>query len=234
MAKKRIIGILILLLVIAGMVAIYMAYGRKMVAFVSDYERFSAWVKDIGIWGRFVIIGMVTFQLIVAVIPAGPFELAAGYAYGAIEGTILYVVGATVASVIILILVRKFGTKFVYLFVSKEKIESVKFLQDTERLERALFIFFVIPGTPKDVITYAAGLTKVRLLPWTLINLFGRFPAAVLTILCGDALREKNYFLAGVYIAVTCILGAIGAFWYYKYRKKKKANEKASNESSDN
>ena len=80
MVKKRIIGIAVLAMIIGLMIWLYMLYGKKLVAFVSDFDRFQAWIKEIGIWGRVAIVGMVTFQIIVAVIPAGPFEIAAGYA----------------------------------------------------------------------------------------------------------------------------------------------------------
>lgn len=68
-------------------------------------------------------------QVLLAVIPGGPFEIGAGYAFGVIRGTLICDFAMTTASVIIFLFVRRFGMKFVELFVSREKIESVKILK---------------------------------------------------------------------------------------------------------
>lgn len=53
--------------------------------------------------------------------------------------------------------------KAVELFVSRGKMESVPRLQDSAKLETVMFVVLLIPGTPKDVLTYAAALAEC---PW--------------------------------------------------------------------
>ena len=100
--------------------------------------------------------------------------MGAGYAYGAFEGTVLCLVGAAIASAIVFLLVKKVGTRIVYLFVSREKMESLKFLNDEQKLGRLIFILFLIPGAPKDVLTYLVGLTRIRLYEFLIISLTAR------------------------------------------------------------
>ena len=124
---KRILAIITIVFVIL----IGYFIGRPLVHFVSDPKQFRVWVNDKGIWGVLGFIGMNILQVLLAVIPGGPFEIGAGYAFGVIRGTLISEFAMTTASVIIFLFVRRFGMKFVELFVSREKIESVKILKTT-------------------------------------------------------------------------------------------------------
>ena len=64
--------------------------GKPMVEFVREPERFRAWVDSSGFVSRVIFVGMVIFQLIIALIPGEPLEMGAGYAFGAWEGTDVY------------------------------------------------------------------------------------------------------------------------------------------------
>ena len=79
--------------------------GVPMVRFAEEPEIFRAWVDRSGIWGRLIFVGMVVLQVIVAFIPGEAMELAAGYAFGAVEGTILSMTGIGIGSWIIFLMV---------------------------------------------------------------------------------------------------------------------------------
>ena len=64
-----------------------------------------------------------------AVLPGEPLELGAGYAFGFWEGTVLCLLGNALGTLIIVVLVRRLGMRVVEVFVSREKLESVKWLR---------------------------------------------------------------------------------------------------------
>ena len=66
--------------------------------------------------------------------------------------------GTEIGSLFIITITKFFGTKAVNLFVSEKKINSLEFLQNKEKLSASLFIIYLIPGTPKDVVTYLIGI----------------------------------------------------------------------------
>ena len=74
---------------------------------------------------------------------------------------------------------RKFGYPLLTKFVSEEKLKSCKFLHNTTRLETLIFLLFFIPGTPKDVLTYVAGITPSRWGRFLLPSLFARIPSVI-------------------------------------------------------
>lgn len=195
-----------------------------LLRFVSDPELFRDWVDSYGLWARLAYIGMVILQVILALIPGEPFEIAAGYAFGAVEGTVLSMLASTLGSLAVFWLVRRYGMRVAGLFFSKEKLETVKFLKTNPKREVLFLLIFMIPGTPKDLLCYYAGMTDLRFPVWLLICSFGRLPAIVTSTIGGDALGTENYwFAAGVFAAALAISG-IGILIYNSICNRNKGN----------
>ena len=112
--------------------------------------------------------------------------------------------------------VRKFGMKFIELFVDREEIESVKFLHTNEKSTSLLFLFFLFPGTPKDLMCYVVGLTDIKWTQWLIINFIGRFPAILLSALGGSALGKQKYGIFIAAFAIIIVLYFLGTFLYKK------------------
>ena len=202
MKKYRFLIPAIVVIVFAGLT---MLLWRPLVSFASNPEILRVWMKDLGIWG-ILIFGIFNFlQVVFAVIPGGPFELAAGYILGVVPGTLLCDITMTISSVVVFLLVRKFGIRFVELFVSRRQIENMGFLKDNQKVQSVLFFIFLLPGTPKDVVTYLAGLTNLSLKSWIFICFVGRFPAILLTALGGSALGNAKYGIVAVVIVVFAV-----------------------------
>ena len=172
--------------------------------------------------------GMNILQVLLAVIPGGPFEIGAGYAFGVVKGSLICDIAMTIASVIIFLFVKKFGLRFVELFVSKEKIESVKFLKSSKRSESIIFLLFLVPGTPKDLLSYLVGLTDMKLSHWIFICGVGRLPAIFLSALSGSALSSARYHLAIILIAAIIMLYVVGII-LYRIHNKRAAEKNSAN-----
>ncbi|MDR1205951.1 MAG: VTT domain-containing protein [Peptococcaceae bacterium] len=211
---KKWIGVLCVLLFVPLYLALAWVVGRPLVNFVSEPEQFREWVDSYGFWGRAAFVGMVVLQMLVAIIPGEPLELVSGYAFGFWEGTALCLAGILIGSALIFAFVRRFGVKVVELFYPVEKIRSMKFLQNTRRLNRLVFLVFFIPGTPKDILTYFIGLTRMRFSTWMLIAGIARIPSVVTSVLGGNVLNLQLYKHAAVILAVTLTLSGIGALIY--------------------
>lgn len=218
--NKKIIGIITLILVIIFSLAVFFFIGKPLISFVSEPQKFRSWVESFGIWGRLIFVGMIVLQVVVAIIPGEPFEMAAGYAFGTLEGTLLCILGAVIGSIIIFLLVRKFGIMLVEVFFSREKIDSLKFLKNTKKLTLIFFIIMLIPGTPKDLLSYFAPLTKMRLKNWVLIVAMSRIPSVITSTISGDALGSENYILAVISLSITAVLSLIGILIYKRISDK--------------
>lgn len=219
--QQKYVGIAaIAIAVIATALIIWLA-GVPLVRFASEPEKFRQWVDDNGIWSRFAYMGMVILQVVIAVLPGEPFEIAAGYAFGAVEGSLLCIAASTLGSITVFLLVRYFGVPLVEVFFSEEKLRRIKFLKTTPKRDFIFFIIFMIPGTPKDLLCYFAGLTDIRLSLWLLICSLGRLPSIVTSTVGGDALGMGQHLFAVIVFVVTIALSLVGLFFYNRAVKRR-------------
>ena len=189
--QQKLYGTLALVLALLIMALLGALVGRPLLRFASEPEKFRAWVDSNGLWGRFAYIGMVIVQVVIALIPGEPFEIAAGYAFGAFEGTVLCLIASTLGSMLVFALVRRFGMRLVQIFFSEEKLQSLRFLHASPKRDFLYLLIFMIPGTPKDLLCYFAGLTDVRFPVWLIICSLGRLPAIITSTVGGSALSTS-------------------------------------------
>ena len=230
MAEKKVkwFRIIVLGLFIAVIAGLSWLLWLKFRPYITDMNSFRSLVDSMGIWGYLAIILMVAVQIILAVIPAGPFQLAAGFAYGNVIGVILNLIGCAIGSGIVFLLVRKFGRKIIKWFVNDSEMDKLDKVINSPRWKWILTIIVLVPGTPKDVIGYFAGLTKLKFWEWMLISTLGRLPAIILTVMGGSAIFDSDIKFAVIIIAVIVVLMALGAIGYKIWLDKKvKKDEKS-------
>ncbi|MBR2417550.1 MAG: TVP38/TMEM64 family protein [Clostridia bacterium] len=219
--RRQQIGVIVTTsLLILAFVVCYIKFGSELLAFISDADRFKAWLESYGHLGKIVFVAVRALQTVVKIIPAEPLEIGSGYAFGVWGGLLYCMLGTEIGSFIIVAITKLFGMKAVNLFVSEEKINSLSFLQNKEKLSISLFIIYLIPGTPKDVITYLIGVTDYNIWKFLLLTGVARIPSIITSTICGSLLGERNYWLsAGVFIG-TAVLGLIGVKLYTVFEKK--------------
>lgn len=199
--------------------------GVPMVRLAGDPAAFQTWVDGFGVWGRLVFVGMVYLQVLVALIPGEPLELAAGYVFGIVEGSLLAMTGILLGSLTVFLLVRRLGPKFVEVFFSKKEIRRLSFLKDPRKARVLAFILMTIPGTPKDLLSYFAGLTPLKTEQWLLIVFVSRIPSLLTSTVSGGLAGQENYILSAVVFALTLAISGIGVLYYRKICKEQDKKE---------
>ena len=222
--KRWIAGIGIALFLLLSLLICWFA-GRPLIQFAREPELFRQWVDRQGIWAPLLFMGMVILQIVVAVIPGEPLEIAAGYAFGAVEGTLLCLFGAFLGRVAVFLLVRKLGARAVDVFFPLDKLNELKFLQNKRRLTLWVFFLFFLPGTPKDVLCYVVGLTDLPLRSWLIISAIAPLPSIVTSTIGGDALGMGDYGFAILVFAVTIAISGLGLLAYHLICRTKERSE---------
>ena len=224
---KKTASILSIVAFILLLVFLTVFVGGPLIRSLNDPSVFREWVNARGVWGRVLFVGMIVLQVVVAFIPAEPLEIAAGYAFGAFWGTLLVWIGLVLGSTIVFLFVRKIGIKAVEVFFPREKINSLKYLKDEKTLNITAFFLFLIPGTPKDLLTYFAGLTKIKLLPWIVLTSLARIPSIVTSTISGNALGTQRYVFAIIVFAATALASGAGMLIYHSVQRKRARREAA-------
>jgi uncharacterized membrane protein YdjX (TVP38/TMEM64 family) len=181
---------------------------------LSEYrERFSAWIEGLGIKGVAILLGIQALQIVVAIIPGGPVEIVAGAAYGAWGGFAICILGCVIAAAGIFMTVRIFGVPLVERLFGKKLTDKYRFLGNTKKVSLALFLLFLIPGVPKDALTYMAPLGSIKPGRFLLISTLARSPAILMSTMLGSSTLQGNWTLILLLFAATAITGIAGALY---------------------
>ena len=187
-----------------------------MVRLAGEPEKFRAWVDSFGVWGRLIFVGMVFLQVLVALIPGEPLELAAGYVFGIVEGMLLAMLGILLGSLTVFLLVKRLGPKFVEVFFPERELKRLAFLKNPRKAKVLAFILMTIPGTPKDLLSYFAGLTPLNVWQWLAIVAISRIPSLLTSTVSGGLAGTEKYLLSAVVFVITICLSGIGVLYYRK------------------
>lgn len=231
MSKKTKIFKLVLLgivLTIAIAVTAYLIPVIKELGTPEGQQAFQTRINDSGFLGILMLFGLQFAQIFLFIIPGEPIEILAGVCYGSLWGTVFIMVSAAIISAFIYVLVHKLGRKFIYDFVSKEKIEKIensKVFQNPKTIRFLIFILFFIPGTPKDLLTYIAALLPIKPMEFIIISTIARFPSVISSTWAGASLLEGNWQASlGIY-GVTFLIVAIVVLIMRKFDKNKITDE---------
>ena len=213
--------LVILALVLFAAFSIYT--GRYLLTFINDPDSFRDWIDSFGVYSSLAYVAITILQILVPLIPGEPMEMIAGYAFGAFEGSLLCILAESLGSIIVLFAVKKYGRKIVEVFFEKEKIESLKFLKSSRNRILLFAVIFIVPGTPKDLLCYLAGLTKIDVRYLIPIITLGRFPSIITSTLAGAHLGDRKYFSAAVYVFIALLLSCTGILVYRYIQKENRS-----------
>lgn len=184
-------------------------------------EDFREHVRSFGVLAPLVMLALQILQVFIALIPGEIVESAAGYVLGPWLGTAVCYAGIAFASALIFVLTRRYGVKLVEVFVSREKIKQLRFLNTEQKRNALIFLLFFIPGTPKDLLTYFVGLTDIRLRTFLLLSMAARIPSVITSTFGGHLLGQERYIGAVILYGITGTLSLLGMVCYNAYLKKK-------------
>jgi uncharacterized membrane protein YdjX (TVP38/TMEM64 family) len=143
-----------------------------------DAERLNRLVARAGLWGPVVIVTLMTVAVVASPIPSAPIALAAGAAYGHLWGTMQVVIGAELGALIAFGLARILGHD-VLRRVFGTSVDA-GLLGSQTALTATVFASRLMPFVSFDMISYAAGLSRLHAWRFALATLAGIVPASFL------------------------------------------------------
>jgi len=165
---------------------------RDAIRFFSSKTRMVAFVASHGTYAPIAFIGLQILQVLVAPIPGELTGFIGGYLFGIGKGFVYSSIGLTLGSWLAFLIARRLGLPFVRRFVGKETMERFDYLMEHKGAVFS-FIFFLIPGLPKDYFCYLLGLSPMRILTFLVVSTIGRIPGTLLLTMQGQAVRSENY-----------------------------------------
>ena len=174
-------------LVLIGALIIFSIYGYQKGIF-TNRDQLELFIRQSSFWGPLLFIVIQIAQVVIAVIPGGLTCLAGVVFFGPWYGFLYSAVGIIIGSCINFYLARRYGEKFIRLFVSDETYEKTKkkFLTG-KKFDVVFTAAILLPCAPDDVLCMLAGLTDMSWRKFLTILFLGR-PVTIVVYSLGGAM----------------------------------------------
>ncbi len=186
---------------------------------LTDGAALRQWFDDLGPWGPVAVVGAMIVAILVSPIPSAPIGIAAGAIYGHIWGGIYVLAGAEIGALAAFLISRLVGYDVLHRWFGEQLNRGLAGSQNFLML--TVFASRLMPFISFDIVSYAAGLTRLTFWRFAVATLAGIIPASFLLAHFGNALvdEESNrillaVLLLGLVTGVPLVAGLIA-----KYRR---------------
>ena len=201
--------LILLVIIVAGIPAfLYLKYGADLFS-KDSAERVVDYLKANSSIAALLIICIQIVQVVVCFLPGQPVQFAASYMFGVARGFALSITGAVIGTVISFYLAKLLGNDAVTLFFGEEKVRDYKKKLDSGRGLLLAFLIYLIPGIPKDLVSYVAGISDMRFRPFLLVATVGRMPGMLGSLMLGHFFGRQDYramIIIAVIVAVILLI----------------------------
>ena len=165
------------LLAVLALAAAYLTLRETgVLGTIVDEQRLREWIENLGAWGPFAVVVLMTLAILVSPIPSAPIAMAAGAAYGHGWGTLYVLIGAEAGALAAFGLARMLGGAVLSRWFGERLPAGLSGSQNA--LMGIVFVTRLLPFISFDLISYAAGLTVLSLWRFALATLAGIAPAS--------------------------------------------------------
>ncbi|TYS67464.1 TVP38/TMEM64 family protein [Sutcliffiella horikoshii] len=181
-------------------------------------EGIREWILSFGIFAPVIYIVLYTIRPLI-LFPASILSLAAGLAFGAIGGTIYTIIGATLGAIVSFLVAKKFGKRII-----KNQTSNVRVQKIQSQMEENGFFYVLllrlIPLFNFDLISYLAGLSKVKLSHFILATVIGIIPGTFAYNFLGSSFVGDNKLVIILAVIVFILISVLPLIFSKKVRGK--------------
>jgi uncharacterized membrane protein YdjX (TVP38/TMEM64 family) len=188
-------------------------YVKPYYAFISDKEKISDLFKAAGNWAPFVYMLLEAVQVITIFWPV-PMEIVGGFLFGLPLGMFYSMVGLTIGGVLTFLLGRWLEKTYLRRIIDPEKLRRFRKVMRREGA-LAAFIIYLVPGMPKDFVSYVLGFTSLSLKFFVVAVIIFRLPSTFLLTLQGAEAAKGHYWVSVGLIGFNYLLAVL----IYRYRE---------------
>ncbi len=181
----------------------------------TNKDQIETFINSFGSGAPLVFILIQILQVLFAPIPGEATGFIGGYLFGASKGFLYSSLGLTAGSWIIFVIGRLLGKRYVRKLIPIKQLNRFDLLVKRQGVV-VLFLFFLIPGFPKDYLCFFLGLSDLPKKVFIVITAIGRMPGTYMLSLQGAFLYEQMYGLFALILGL-CVLVALFA---YRYRER--------------
>ncbi|MGM9681265.1 MAG: HAD-IIIA family hydrolase [Eubacteriales bacterium] len=211
----KIIGIVLAIVAVVGICVALLPYMYRLNTLKGDeldaaLASADAALRRLGFFRYLIMFLLQIFQMILAIIPGAPVAVMMGFMFGSFGGTVLTFLSTAAGTALIVWCVERFGMKFVNRFINSKGFEKLTFLHSAPKRDTILFLLFLIPGTPKDLVTFFAPFTGAKNRNIVIMASLARIPSIFLMVYLGSSLADGNLVKVIIVLTLTAVIGLLG------------------------
>lgn len=210
---KKIVPIVKLLVLLAIVIAIpanIVLYHHDIIDKFESFQDVIAFLEQYHWQSILIYIVIQAIQIVISVIPGQAFQFAAGYLYTFFPGLLFSLIGSALGTSVSFCLAKVLGKDAIHLFLGEEKTAYYVERLNSKRAYAIVFLIYLIPGIPKDIVSYAAGVSEMRWRPFFTFSMLGRIPGMAGSLLIGALYMREHYVLMGIVAALAVIAFVAG------------------------
>lgn len=211
--KRRVIisvlKILLLILIVVGIPLYLYFFHLDFLKSFKNVDTIVALLNQHKSKSIMIYISFQILQVVISVIPGQVVQMAAGYLFGFWQALIFALSGAVIGTSISFWLAKLLGRDFLHIFFGEEKMNYYIERLNSKRAYTLVFFLYLIPGLPKDMISYAAGASEMRFKAFITLSTVGRLPGMIGCLLMGTMAETENYVGVGILgcaAIIACVL----------------------------
>ena len=207
----------------------WLAAGQALgLSFEIDAKPFQEWIDDQGALGPVFFILIMAASVLFAPIPNVPIFIAAGLAWGPVEGSLYSMIGLTLGSAAAFYAARLAGRRHLPRLIGAKAAERLDRLADTMG-GRVIFWSRMLPAINFDWISFIAGLTSIRFTVFLVWSVLGMLLPTIAVVVAGDGLgHDIRLTLAMGGLWVAAIVASAVYFWDRRRRWNRRQREAAN------
>ena len=152
-----------------------------------DIEAIKAYILSFGLLAPLVSFALMVFQAILAPLPAFLITFANAALFGWVYGALLSWSSAMVGALLCFYIAKMLGREVVEKLTSKIALKSVDAFFEKHGVY-AILIARLLPFISFDIVSYAAGLTRMSLRSFLIATGLGQLPATLIYSYAGEML----------------------------------------------
>lgn len=187
---------------------------------LSSPEKVVEFINGFGAVAPIILILLIALEVVIAPIPGFLLSVASGFLFGTVQGTIYTYFGNLLGTSIAFLLARRYGRPLAEKFIKSHKLEVYDcFFR--EQGKKALWIFYLFPVFPSDIVSFVSGLSTIKWKDFMFIVAIAYIPNMLLLNYFGANLYEYG-FSRGTIVGGILLMAAVflGLFAYFYLRRK--------------
>jgi len=208
---------IIILLIFIALIGVLLVYLEQ--TFESPRQAADT-IRGLGAIGPLVVIAIITLEVVVAPIPGYLIAIASGYAFGGLLGAVYTYIGNIIGTAIAFSLSQRFGRPLVEKLIRKKKLDFYdSFFQEHGKI--ALWLGFLFPVFPSDIIAFATGLSDMKFRDFMFIVSIAYIPNMLLLNYFGAAIYESGFSPGTIFFGAFLLLMLVISFIVYLFWRKR-------------